>query len=114
MTDLPLYICTIHSEHFLTSLMTHGGWPGWTRPGLLFLVPMNKTPDKSDLSRRGYFGSQFEDRAYHGRERWQIEYEAVGHLVSTVRKQREADANSQLTFSFLFSPGPQPRNWCGP
>lgn len=31
----------------------------------------------------------------------QLEREAAGHVVSTVRIQREMDAGTQLTFSFL-------------
>ena len=33
----------------------------------------------------------------------QQEPETAGHIVSTVRKQREMDAGAQLTVSFLFS-----------
>lgn len=36
----------------------------------------------------------------------QQELEVTGYTASTVRKQREAETGTQLTFSISFSPGP--------
>lgn len=38
---------------------------------------------------------------------WRWEHEAAGYTASTVRKQRERNTGSQLSFSFLVSLGPQ-------
>lgn len=51
-------------------------------------------------------GSQFKDMVHHDREGTAAELEVTGYTASTVRKQREAETGTQLTFSILFSPGP--------
>lgn len=43
-----------------------------------------------------------------GKEAWRQEREAVVHIASRVRKQREMRVPSQLTSPVLFSLGPQP------
>lgn len=35
-----------------------------------------------------------------------------GHIVSAAKKQGEIYDGAQLTFYFLFNPGPQPTVWC--
>lgn len=39
---------------------------------------------------------------------WCQEHRTAGHVISTVRKQREMDAGTWLAFSFVFSTGSQP------
>ena len=51
-------------------------------------------------------GSQFKDAVHHDREGTAAELEVTGYTASTVKKQREAETGTQLTFSILFSPGP--------
>lgn len=41
---------------------------------------------------------------------WQ-DLKAFGHIASTVRTHRVINAGTQLSFSFLFSLGPQPMEW---
>lgn len=42
------------------------------------------------------------------------EHKAASHLAATVIKQRETNAGTRLTFSFVFHPGLQPRRCCLP
>lgn len=55
-----------------------------------------------------YFDLKFRGTAHHMREIIQEELEAAEHIASTVRKEREANSGTQLTFSFIFNLGPQP------
>lgn len=49
-----------------------------------------------------------------GRERWMLvlssirrqEWEAAGHVASTIQRQRKMDAGAQLKFSFCLVPDP--------
>lgn len=45
-------------------------------------------------------------------EQWTVRQD--DHIVPTAREQREMGSDSQLTFSFTFSPGPQPMKSCLP
>lgn len=65
-----------------------------------FLFALAKGTDERVCS-----GSQDEDIFYTSRKEWQQELKATGHIVSTVKKQREMKMNYQLTFSFLLIPG---------
>lgn len=44
----------------------------------------------------------------------QEEYEAAGHITTTVRKQRVRNVATQLHSSFRVSPSPQPLEGCHP
>lgn len=50
---------------------------------------------------------QCEGSVYHSREAWWQACEAVGHMTSAGRKQREVNAGTWIDLSFLFgfSPG---------
>lgn len=50
----------------------------------------------------------------HHREVKTAGNEAAGYIISKVKKQRFMNACAQLTFSFLCSPGFQPREWYCP
>ena len=66
----------------------------------------DKMPDKA--TSRVCFCSQSEGaQSIKTGKAWQKEREIAGYIVSTVRKQREMDAGTQLTFSFSFSTEPQ-------
>lgn len=57
-----------------------------------------------------YFGTQFTDMVYHGEKGMAAGVWDSWSHGTHVRKQREMDADAQLALSFLFSPGPQPRD----
>lgn len=43
---------------------------------------------------------------------WQQEGAVAGHIASLIRKQREMDAGTRLTFSSVSDSGPQPVGRC--
>lgn len=55
------------------------------------------------------FGTQFKGTAYHGEKGMAAGVWGSWSHGTHVRKQREMDANARFAFSFLLSPGPQPR-----
>lgn len=82
---------------------------------LLLSLLWQKFLDKKQLKGGGlYFGSQFQGiQSVMVRKTWSLRL-SIDHGPSAVRKQREMDMDAQLTFSALWSPGPQPMGWCCP
>jgi hypothetical protein len=66
---------------------------------------LTKYLTKVTLAREGYSESQFQGLVCHSWEGMVAKCEVPGHMASTVRKQREMDAGTQLTVSFSFGPG---------
>lgn len=58
--------------------------------------------EKKHLKGRIRLCSKSEGIICYMRKLWEQELEVAGHIVSTVRKQREMNAGAQFTFSFLF------------
>lgn len=67
-----------------------------------------KIADQSSLGKGGG------DAAPCDREGMGAGMEGAGSVVSTDRTQRAMNPDTQLTFFFLFSPGPQPVRWSCP
>lgn len=57
--------------------------------------------------------SQWEGRVHPDRESMAAEAEAAAHIASMVKKKTEEHWCSSA-FLFVFSPGPQPMDWCHP
>lgn len=74
------------------------------RPHVTFLVTVTKYPTEAKEGGKADFGSPSDGRPTMTGEPWWQDYEAAGHIASTARKQREMNAGTHLTFSFLFSP----------
>lgn len=80
-----------------------------------FLVDVTKCLADALLGRKELFsGSQLEDAFIKRRAAWRRELEAAASRASTVRKQRDTDAGTQPTVSFLFLSGPQTMGCCCP
>lgn len=62
---------------------------------------------------RVYFGSNFQGPVHHGGKSGHQDLEATGPVASTIKK-REMNVCTQLTFSFLCSPGSLSREWYHP
>lgn len=79
-----------------------------------FSVVATKIPEKSKLS-KGLFWHLVQGTVHRGGESSsQQELKAAGNTASTVRKKKAMDALIWNTFSFLCSPGCNPREWCCP
>ena len=74
---------------------------------LVTIGPLWQQSHPETMERQTVKGSK--PTVHLGREGRRQEREAGAHISSTVRKQREMDAGTQLTFSFLFIPGSKPR-----
>lgn len=57
-----------------------------------------------------YSGTQFKGTAYRGEKGMAAAVWGNWSQGTHVRKHKEMDTDAQLAFSFLFSPGAQPRN----
>lgn len=65
-------------------------------------------PDKNK-GERIYFGSQFEGRVHHCGQVMVEKHETTGHIVFTIRKQREMNAGGQLICPFFSTRTPAHR-----
>lgn len=78
---------------------------------------------KGRMEGRPYLDSQFHGTATMLGESWEKELEAAGHMVSKVtwyprshglhsQKPEDEECWWQLSFSFQYTPGPTPGEWC--
>lgn len=63
----------------------------------------------SNLRKEGFLLTQFESTILHSGDHVAEDCEAAGHTAFLVKKKRAVDDVALLSFSFLFSPGPQPK-----